>query len=667
MDSPVKNSSQPTKQICPFGDKCYRKNPVHFSEMSHPHLEDLVENQLEDPVQLPDSLAFECRDRSLLLDQLKIVQMILRKEREIPISNGRMSCSQLTNSQSPARALPSPQIRNSPAARLPLVSNPQGSPVSSTRHLTPSTLTSKLTNSPAAPSLKREIDSPDSTEAKKPRELPRSQTPPRPSQSPPPPSQGPRPSKALSIFERYHTCSTLKSREEFRKTAMMQMIRENQPIPFMGSKGEFDMKYALSSPYFVFLTAVQDSPETWSQPYSITFPEILDTSLGEIEESLHINFMVDIGWLCLQYLLACQSPQMLVLLGQRCDTVPLPESIKVVKVEPPSKYGTHHSKISVLKYKTGVRIIVSTANLYEDDWQNRTQALWISPHLPELREGADKTEGESKTGFKRDFLSYLQNYGPNRVQHWLDVLERTDFSSIDVFFLASVPGNHKEGNRDRWGLRRLGTLLSSHAELPADGARWPVVAQCSSIGSLGAGFQSWIGNDLVTTLSSETRKGLRSAPNFQFVYPTIENYKRSFDMRVGSCCLPYGGQLHAKQKWLSNYCHQWKSSDKARCQAMPHVKSYTRISPDFKKIPWMVITSANMSKAAWGWGGKANNTILSYEAGVVFFPKFLTNSTTFPIQEPDETGTPPFPLPYDVPLTPYGPQDEIFTFDFFKD
>lgn len=56
---------------------------------------------------------------------------------------------------------------------------------------------------------------------------------------------------------------------------------------------------------------------------------------------------------------------------------------------------------------------------------------------------------------------------------------------------------------------------------------------------------------------------------------------------------------------------------------MPHVKSYTRISPDFKKIPWIVITSANMSKAAWGWGGKSNNTILSYEAGVIFFPKFL--------------------------------------------
>jgi hypothetical protein len=25
------------KKLCPYKDKCYRKNPVHFNEMSHPH------------------------------------------------------------------------------------------------------------------------------------------------------------------------------------------------------------------------------------------------------------------------------------------------------------------------------------------------------------------------------------------------------------------------------------------------------------------------------------------------------------------------------------------------------------------------------------------------------------------------------------------------------
>lgn len=29
--------------------------------------------------------------------------------------------------------------------------------------------------------------------------------------------------------------------------------------------------------------------------------ELLDVSLGDLEESLHINFMIEFGWLCAQY------------------------------------------------------------------------------------------------------------------------------------------------------------------------------------------------------------------------------------------------------------------------------------------------------------------------------------------------------------------------------
>lgn len=25
------------KKKCPYMEKCYRKNPIHFTEMSHPH------------------------------------------------------------------------------------------------------------------------------------------------------------------------------------------------------------------------------------------------------------------------------------------------------------------------------------------------------------------------------------------------------------------------------------------------------------------------------------------------------------------------------------------------------------------------------------------------------------------------------------------------------
>lgn len=56
---------------------------------------------------------------------------------------------------------------------------------------------------------------------------------------------------------------------------------------------------------------------------------------------------------------------------------------------------------------------------------------------------------------------------------------------------------------------------------------------------------------------------------------------------------------------------------------MPHIKSYTRYSPDMKRIPWFVLTSANLSKAAWGTVGKDSHYIMNYEGGVIFIPKFV--------------------------------------------
>jgi len=62
---------------------------------------------------------------------------------------------------------------------------------------------------------------------------------------------------------------------------------------------------------------------------------------------------------------------------------------------------------------------------------------------------------------------------------------------------------------------------------------------------------------------------------------------------------------------------------------MPHIKSYTRISPDLKSIPWFVLTSANLSKAAWGSIKRHGYSIENYEAGIIFVPKFIVSIILF--------------------------------------
>ena len=60
---------------------------------------------------------------------------------------------------------------------------------------------------------------------------------------------------------------------------------------------------------------------------------------------------------------------------------------------------------------------------------------------------------------------------------------------------------------------------------------------------------------------------------------------------------------------------------------MPHIKTYTRVSPNLEEIPWFILTSANLSKAAWGRCSKST-FILNYEAGVIFIPKFIVSCIT---------------------------------------
>lgn len=74
----------------------------------------------------------------------------------------------------------------------------------------------------------------------------------------------------------------------------------------------------------------------------------------------------------------------------------------------------------------------------------------------------------------------------------------------------------------------------------------------------------------------------------------------------------------------------WKSRQRHRSKAMPHIKTYCRWSTE--GVYWFILTSANLSKAAWGAFNKASKLdqplrIMSYEAGVLFLPKFVLVGT----------------------------------------
>ncbi|KAJ8933247.1 hypothetical protein NQ318_016716 [Aromia moschata] len=77
---------------------------------------------------------------------------------------------------------------------------------------------------------------------------------------------------------------------------------------------------------------------------------------------------------------------------------------------------------------------------------------------------------------------------------------------------------------------------------------------------------------------------MNSGATISLVYPSVDNVMRGYFGPESGGCLPYSKATNEKQKWLQSYLHQWKADSYGRTRAMPHIKSYCRISPCLTKL-----------------------------------------------------------------------------------
>nr|XP_024216746.1 probable tyrosyl-DNA phosphodiesterase isoform X3 [Halyomorpha halys] len=322
-------------------------------------------------------------------------------------------------------------------------------------------------------------------------------------------------------------------------------------------------KMEAAHPYNIFLTTVDESPETHEELTSMSFPELLDPYFGELESSLQITCLVDLGFLLAQYdimghgYFLPQKPKPLTLLYYNGD-LELADNYKHflthVKVDTPTDFGCHHTKMMVFRYTDkSVRIIVHTANLLEDQWKSYTQGLWISPKCPPLPPDTDPKVGDSTTNFKHDVLHYLSSYKVSELQPWLEILKAVDMSDVKVFFIASIPGMH---TTDDWGQLKMGKILKEHI-VANDGN---IIAQYSVIGSLGPEPSSWFPSNMLSVFTSSKREWWRNnTPQIKFIYPTQKCVSKSYDKTGGY--VGYPKETRAKQEWVLSYMWSQMTSE----------------------------------------------------------------------------------------------------------
>lgn len=331
-------------------------------------------------------------------------------------------------------------------------------------------------------------------------------------------------------------------------------------------------------------------------------------------------------------------------------------------------YGSHHSKMGMYLYSDkSLRLHIGTANLEEQDWNIYNQALWLSPSCPPLPTDAPDTAGESPTGFKKALIKYLNDYKITCLALWIKRVKRTDFSAVRVCLVTSVPRNSTIANNNSH-LSQVGRVLSRYCQLPLniseDSLKWTIIAQASNIGSLGPTPSTWLRRDFLQALASHTEERfpvVNSNVRLDIVYPSRKNVINSFDSKLKSSRFVH--TAHEKQRWVESYLHSWRADNTNRTRSMPHIKSYCRVSPDQNCIAWYLLTSANISKAAWGTLTKdLRSCARSYEVGVLFLPKFF-NEDFFRIGNPGSNFRQHvkdklvFPFMYDLPLVQYKSTD----------
>ncbi|EPY31194.1 tyrosyl-DNA phosphodiesterase 1 [Strigomonas culicis] len=339
-------------------------------------------------------------------------------------------------------------------------------------------------------------------------------------------------------------------------------------------------------------------------------------------------------------------------------------TFSVVEPRLPYPYGTHHSKFALCVNKNGLRVAIFTSNLVESDWRLKHQGIYCQD-FP-LKVGTQPRDSPRGHAFSSYLCQYLRQYGfCNATANYMDhaplsffgsaFLDRYDFTDAKVYLVASIPGVHDgirscPGDDDHayFGLHRIAQVVK-HCVPSMERAAPPILSwQYTSQGTLTDSFLEKVCAAMSGTRCA-TDHGKVSFPQVQVVYPTEDEVKQSIEGWRSGFSIPV--RMRCWHTFLNTRLCRWGHRSTARsapCRAlvaheggesdetvasflrpkgMPHMKTYAAVHPDRSGLFWLLLTSANLSQAAWGspQGGGGRSTasparllIRSYELGVLY-------------------------------------------------
>ncbi|EDO46775.1 predicted protein, partial [Nematostella vectensis] len=243
-----------------------------------------------------------------------------------------------------------------------------------------------------------------------------------------------------------------------------------------------------------------------------------------------------------------------------------------------------------------------------------------------------------------------------------------------VRLIASVPGRHAGLNKNKWGHLKLRKILQEHGPPSSDvTTNWPVIGQFSSIGSLGPDKNKWLCGEWLQSLAATCGRTFGSNAPLKLVFPTVDNVRTTLWFISAGGSIPYSHKTAEKQPYLPSFFCSWNATSRGRSRASPHIKTYMRTSPDHSRLAWFMVTSSNLSKAAWGVLEKGGSQLMirSYEIGVLFLPADQVTDREAIDQCRDILGGNRLSdepcthvhVPFDLPPSPYSDDEKPWMWD----
>ncbi|CAB9527498.1 Tyrosyl-DNA phosphodiesterase 1 [Seminavis robusta] len=376
-------------------------------------------------------------------------------------------------------------------------------------------------------------------------------------------------------------------------------------------------------------------------------------------------------------------------------------------------YGVHHSKFFLVGFSSGLlRVVIHTANLRHSDVNNKAQGAYIQNFGRKTPNNTTTT-----TDFEDSLVQYIQSYKYNKKFRWDDSntnaavvtiaeqLRKYDFSTALAVLVPSIPGYHKiNNNQNLLGHLKVRQQLARIRQEKQKGEKQqpigPIVCQFSSMGSLTNKYLHRLAYSMNVARAKGVDDGNTSEDdeqkpiNLQLVYPTSDEICNSLEGYRGGNSVP-GTLKNVSKDFLRPFYRKWSASKsflsslaltRADSEAptnplwkgnnVPHIKTYFQLSSnnddtDGGAMEWFVLTSHNLSKAAWG--DVQNSTkhkekrlfIRHWELGVLLSPDQLGAQRLVPWSPAAEKqkDVVTVPLPYRHKPLPYADADKPWAVD----